>query len=59
VIGALISWLILAVIVCLIYWILQQFAPPQILRVVMVVCVVILVLGLIFLLLPLAGYHVH
>jgi hypothetical protein len=57
-ISALVSWLILVVIVCLIYWILSQFAPQPILRIVLVVCVVIIVLSLIFLLLPLAGIHV-
>lgn len=56
-ITALISWLILVVIVCLLYWILSQFAPQPILKIVLVVCVVIIVLGLIFLLLPLAGVH--
>lgn len=56
-IAALIQWLILVIIVCLLYWIISQFAPPQILKVVMVVCVVILVLSLLFLLLPLAGVH--
>ena len=57
-ISALISWLILVVVVCLIYWILSMFAPPQILRIVLVVCVVVIVLALIFMLLPLAGMHV-
>jgi len=56
-ITALISWLILVIIICLLYWILSMFAPAQILRVVLVVCVVIIVLALIFLLLPLAGIH--
>jgi hypothetical protein len=56
-IGALISWLILVIIVCLLYWILQQFAPAPIMKVVLVVCVVIIVLSLILLLLPLAGVH--
>jgi hypothetical protein len=56
-ITALIQWLVLVIIVCLLYWILSQFAPPQILKIVLVVCVVIIVLGLIFLLLPLAGFH--
>ncbi len=56
-IGALIQWLVLVVIVCLIYWVLSQFAPAQIMKIVLVVCVVIIVLGLIFLLLPLAGIH--
>jgi hypothetical protein len=57
-ITALISWLILVIIVCLLYWVLSQFAPAPILRVVLVVCVVIIVLALIFVLLPLAGLHV-
>jgi hypothetical protein len=54
---ALIQWLVLVIIVCLLYWILSQFAPPQILKVVLIVCVVIIVLALVFLLLPLAGVH--
>lgn len=54
---ALIQWLVLVIIVCLLFWILQQFAPAQIMKIVLVVCVVIIVLGLIFLLLPLAGIH--
>jgi hypothetical protein len=57
-ITALIQWLVLVIIVCLLYWVLSQFAPAQILRIVLVVCVVIIVLGLIFLLLPLVG-HFH
>jgi hypothetical protein len=56
-ITALISWLVLVLIVCLLYWVLSQFAPQPILRIAMVVCVVIIVLALIFLLLPLAGVH--
>jgi hypothetical protein len=56
-IAALIQWLVLVVIVCLLYWVLSQFAPAQIMRIVLVVCVVIIVLALIFLLLPLAGIH--
>jgi hypothetical protein len=56
-ISALISWLVLVIIVCLLYWILSQFAPQPILKIVLVVCVVIIVLGLVFLLLPLAGVH--
>jgi hypothetical protein len=55
--GALIQWLILVLIICLLYWVVAQFAPPQILKVVLVVCVVIIVLSLIFLFLPLAGVH--
>jgi hypothetical protein len=51
---ALIQWLVLVIIVCLLYWILTQFAPPQIQKIALVVCVVIVVLGLVFLLLPLA-----
>jgi hypothetical protein len=54
---ALIQWLVLVIVVCLLYWIVAQFAPPQILKVVMVVCVVIVVLSLLFLFLPLAGIH--
>jgi hypothetical protein len=56
-ITALISWLVLVLIVCLLYWVLSQFAPPQIMKIVLVVCVVIIVLSLIFLFLPLAGIH--
>lgn len=56
--GALIYWLILVVIVCLLYWVLQQFAPAQIMRIVLVVMIVIIVLSLVFLLLPLTGIHV-
>jgi hypothetical protein len=52
-ITALIQWLVLVIIVCLLYWILSMFAPAQIMRIVLVVCVVIVVLGLIFMLLPL------
>jgi hypothetical protein len=56
-IGALISWLVLVIIVCLLYWIISQFAPPAITKIVLVVCVVIVVLGLVAILLPLAGVH--
>jgi hypothetical protein len=56
-ISALIYWLILVIIVCLLYWVLSQFAPPQIMKIVLIVCVVIIVLSLIFLFLPLAGVH--
>jgi hypothetical protein len=56
-IAALIQWLVLVIIVCLLYWVLAQFAPPQILKVVLVVCVVIIVLALVFLFLPFAGMH--
>jgi hypothetical protein len=56
-ISALISWLVVVVIVCLIYWVLLQFAPAQIMKLVLVVCVVVIVLALIFLLMPLAGVH--
>jgi hypothetical protein len=54
---ALIQWLVLVIVVCLLYWVVSQFAPPQILKVVMIVCVVIVVLSLIFLFLPLTGLH--
>jgi hypothetical protein len=54
---ALIQWLVLVIVVCLLYWVLAQFAPAPIMKVVLVVCVVIIVLSLIFLLLPLAGVH--
>jgi hypothetical protein len=56
-IAALIQWLVLVIIVCLLYWILSMFAPAPIMKVIMVVCVVIIVLSLLFLLLPLAGVH--
>jgi hypothetical protein len=56
-IAALIQWLVLVIIVCLLYWVLAQFAPAPILKVALVVCVVIIVLSLIFLFLPLAGVH--
>jgi hypothetical protein len=54
---ALIQWLVLVIVVCLLYWVVSQFAPTQILKVVMVICVVIVILSLIFLFLPLAGVH--
>ena len=56
-ISALIYWLILVLVVCLIYWVLSQFAPPQIMKIVLVVCVVAIMLSLIWLFLPLAGMH--
>lgn len=56
-ITALISWLVLVIVVCLLYWIISQFAPAPIVKIVLVVCVVIVVLGLVFILLPLAGIH--
>jgi hypothetical protein len=59
-ITALIQWLVLVIVVCLLYWVLQQFAPPQIMKIVMIVCVVVIVLALVFLLLPLlhmSGLH--
>jgi hypothetical protein len=56
-ISGLVSWLVVVLIVCLLYWVISMFAPPQILKVVMVVCVVIIVLSLIFTFLPLAGVH--
>jgi len=55
--GSLIYWLILVIVVCLLYWVLSQFAPAPIMKVVLVVCVVIVVLSLIFMFLPLAGIH--
>jgi hypothetical protein len=54
---ALIQWLILVIVVCLLYWVVSQFAPAPVLKVVLVACVVIIVLSLIFLFLPLAGVH--
>jgi hypothetical protein len=56
-ITALIYWLVLVIVVCLLYWVLQQFAPPQIMKIVLIVCVVIIVLSLIFLFLPMTGIH--
>lgn len=53
-ISALIYWLVLVIVVCLLYWVLSQFAPAQILRIVLVVCVVVIVLSLIWLFLPFA-----
>jgi hypothetical protein len=58
-ISALISWLVLVIVVVLLYWVLAQFAPAQIMRIVLVVCVVIIVLSLIYLLLPLAHLGLH
>lgn len=52
-ITVLIQWLVLVVIVALLYWVLSQFAPPQIMKIVLVVCIVIIVLSLIFLFMPL------
>ena len=56
-ISGLISWLVVVLIVCLLYWVISMFAPAQIMKIVLVVCVVIIVLSLIFLFLPLAGVH--
>jgi hypothetical protein len=56
-ISGLISWLVVVLIVCLLYWIIAQFAPAQILKVVLVVCVVIIVLALVFIILPFASVH--
>jgi hypothetical protein len=56
-ISALITWLVLVVVVCLLYWVISQFAPPQIMKVVMIVCVVVIVLSLIYLFLPMFGGH--
>jgi hypothetical protein len=56
-ISGLISWLVVVLIVCLLYWIIAQFAPAQITRVVLVVCVVIIVLALVFIILPFASVH--
>jgi hypothetical protein len=52
-ISALISWLVLVIVVCLLYWVVSQFAPPQIMKIVLVVCVVVIVLGLIYTFFPL------
>lgn len=56
-ISALIYWLVLVIIVCLLYWVCSQFAPPPIMKIVTVVCVIVIVLGLIFIFLPLVGIH--
>ena len=48
----LIQWLVLVIVVCLLYWVVSQFAPAPILKVVMIVCVVVVVLSLIWLFLP-------
>jgi len=50
----LIEWLVLVIVVCLLYWVISQFAPAPIMKIVLVVCVVVIVLSLIWLLLPLA-----
>jgi len=52
----LIQWLVLVVVVCLLYWVVSQFAPAPIMKIVLVVCVVVVVLSLIWLLL--AFFHV-
>jgi hypothetical protein len=52
-ITVLIQWLILVIVVALLYWVLAQFAPPQIMKIVLVVCVVIIVISLILLFVPL------
>jgi len=53
---ALVQWLVLVIVVSLLYWVLSQFAPAPIMKVVLVVCVVIIVLSLVWLLLPLAHF---
>jgi hypothetical protein len=58
-IAALISWLALVIIVALLYWILSQFAPAPIMRIVLAACVVIIVLALVWLLIPLAHLTVR
>jgi len=55
-ISTLIYWLVLVIVVCLLWWVLSQFAPAPIMKVVTVVCVVIVVLSLIWLFLPLAHF---
>jgi hypothetical protein len=57
VISGLISWLVVVLIVSVLYWVISLFAPAQITRVVLVVCVVIIVLALIFVILPFASVH--
>ena len=51
----LIEWLVLVIVVCLLYWVISQFAPAPIMKIVLVVCVVVIVLSLVWLLLPLAN----
>jgi len=54
----LIQWLVLVIVVALLYWVLSQFAPAPIMRIVLVVCVVIVVISLILLFMPLLhGFH--
>jgi len=53
---ALVQWLVLVIVVSLLYWVLSQFAPAPIMKVVLVVCVVVIVLSLVWLLLPLAHF---
>jgi len=47
-IAALIQWLVLVIVVALLYWVISQFAPAPILKIVMVVCVVVIVLALVW-----------
>jgi hypothetical protein len=56
-IGALISWLVVVLIVAVLYYLISQFAPAQITKLVLVVCVVIIVLALVFIILPFASVH--
>jgi hypothetical protein len=59
-ITGLIEWLVLVIVVCLLYWVLQQFAPATIMRIVLIVCVVVIVLSLVFIvLLPISHLSLH
>lgn len=57
-ISGLIQWLVVVIMVVLIYWVISQFAPPQITKIVLVVCIVIIVLALVFVILPFAAVHI-
>ncbi len=56
-ISALISWLVVVLLVVLLYWVISQFAPAPIQKIVLVVCVVVIVLALIFVILPFTNVH--
>ena len=56
-ISGIIEWLVIVILVSLAYWVIAQFAPPVIVKITMVVCVVVVVFALIFIILPLASVH--
>ena len=56
-ISALVSWLVVVLLVVLLYWIIAQFAPAPIQKIVLVVCVVVIVLALVFIILPFTSVH--